>query len=95
MTRIRPAKAAKTATSLKESGGSIVLFGIVSPVPGLVFACDPDAPLDMGSIMKEAAAVIGARGGGGRDFARGGGGDPSKIGRALDEAERLVREALK
>ncbi len=88
-------EAAKTATSLKESGGSIVLFGIVSPVPGLVFACDPDAPLDMGSIMKEAAAVIGARGGGGRDFARGGGGDPSKIGRALDEAERLVREALK
>lgn len=54
----------------------------------------PRVPLDMGELMKSCAAVIGARGGGGKDFARGGGGDGSRVGEALDEAERLAREAL-
>ena len=82
------------ATKIKGSGGKIILFGIVSPAPGLVFACDPAISADMGAALREAAAVIGGKGGGGRDFAQGGGGDPSKIEEALDAAEKMIREAL-
>jgi alanyl-tRNA synthetase len=45
-------------------------------------------------IMKSSAALIGARGGGGKDFAQGGGGDASRIAEALDDAERRIKETL-
>lgn len=82
------------ATKIKGSGENIILFGIVSPVPGLVFACNPAIGADMGAALREAAAVIGGRGGGGKDFAQGGGGDPSKMEEALDAAEKKIREML-
>ena len=82
------------ATKIKESGENIVLFGIVSPVPGLVFACNPAIGADMGAALREAASVIGGRGGGGKDFAQGGGGDPSKMEEALDAAGKKIREML-
>ena len=49
---------------------------------------------DMGAALKAASAVTGGGGGGGRDFAQGGGGDPSKIEEALDAAEKTIRETL-
>ena len=82
------------ATKIKGSGENIVLFGIVSPVPGLIFACNPAIGADMGAALREAAAVIGGRGGGGKDFAQGGGGDPSKMEEALDAAEKKIGEAF-
>jgi len=82
------------ASKIRESGKNIVLFGIVSPAPGLVFACEPSIPADMGSALREAAAAMGAKGGGGKDFAQGGGGDPSKIEEALDAAEKKIRETI-
>jgi alanyl-tRNA synthetase len=82
------------ASKIRESGKNIVLFGIVSPAPGLVFACEPSIPADMSSALREAAAVIGGKGGGGRDFAQGGGGDPSRMEEALDAAEKKIRETL-
>ncbi len=82
------------ATKIKESGPVVVLFGIISPAPGLVFACDPSIPADMGSALREAAALIGGKGGGGKDFAQGGGGDPSKMEEALDAAEKKIREMI-
>jgi alanyl-tRNA synthetase len=82
------------ATKIKGSGENIILFGIVSPVPGLVFACNPAIGADMGTVLRKAAAVTGGKGGGGKDFAQGGGGDPSKIEEALDAAERDIREML-
>jgi alanyl-tRNA synthetase len=48
----------------------------------------------MGEIMKSAAAVMGARGGGGKDFAQGGGGDAALVAKALDEAEKKIKEIL-
>ncbi len=84
----------ETASSIRRTERTIVLLGTAGPPPALVFGCSPGVPLDMGEIMKSCAAVIGARGGGGKDFARGGGGDGSRVGEALDEAERLAREAL-
>jgi len=53
-----------------------------------------EVPLNMGEIMRASAAVIGARGGGGKDFAQGGGGDGSRIAEALGAAERTIRETL-
>lgn len=82
------------AFRVRDTGGKIVLFGMRGRVPAMVFACSPEVPLDMGAVMKGSAAVMGARGGGGRDFARGGGGDPGLLDKAMDEAERLIREAL-
>ena len=48
----------------------------------------------MGAVMKVSAPVMGARGGGGNDFAQGGGGDGAKIDEALDRAEKEIREIL-
>lgn len=84
----------ETATKIRESGKKIVLFGLAGASPALIFACSPDVPLNMGELMKSAAAVMGAKGGGGRDFAQGGGGDGALVGKALDEVERKIKESL-
>ena len=84
----------ETATGIRDKGGMIVLFGLAGPKPSLIFACSKDVPLDMGGILKASVQIIGAKGGGGKDFAQGGGGDGSRVEEALDEAERLIREKL-
>ena len=84
----------ETASGIRDRGGMIVLFGLRGPKPSLIFACSEDVSLDMGEILKGSAQVIGAKGGGGKDFAQGGGGDGERIAEALDEAERLIGEKL-
>jgi alanyl-tRNA synthetase len=84
----------ETATRIRGMGKKIVLFGLSGPSPYLIFACSADVPLNMGELLKACAAVIGARGGGGKDFAQGGGGESSRLGEALDEAERRIRDTL-
>jgi len=84
----------ETASGIRDRGEMIVLFGVQGPKPSLIFACSKEVPLDMGEILKASAQVIGARGGGGKDFAQGGGGDGGRIAEALDEAERLIGEKL-
>jgi len=84
----------ETASKIREMGKKIVIFGLSGPNPALIFACSPGIALNMGELMKACAAIIGARGGGGKDFAQGGGGDGSRITEALDEAERRIKEAL-
>jgi alanyl-tRNA synthetase len=84
----------ETAMKIRDMGKKIVLFGLSGPVPALIFACSPGIPINVGEIMKGCVAIIGARGGGGKDFAQGGGGDGSRVAEALDEAERRIKEAL-
>jgi alanyl-tRNA synthetase len=84
----------ETATKIREMGNKIVLFGLSGPSPALIFACSAGIPLNMGELMKACAPIVGARGGGGRDFAQGGGGDGSRVAEALDEAERRIKETL-
>jgi alanyl-tRNA synthetase len=84
----------ETATKIREMGKKIVLFGLAGSNPALIFACSPAVPLNMGELMKKSAALVGARGGGGKDFAQGGGGDGSRIAEALDDAERRIKETL-
>ncbi len=83
-----------TALKVREEDGAIVLFGVRMPKPALIFACNPGVSLDMGEILKASAEVMGARGGGGRDLAQGGGGVVERLEDALEEAERRVRELL-
>ncbi|UCF04740.1 MAG: hypothetical protein JSV33_12565 [bacterium] len=82
------------AFSMREEGRRVILFGVSGSKPGLLFACSQDLTLDMGEVMRRSAPLMEARGGGGKDFAQGGGGDAQRIDAALDEAERAVREAL-
>jgi len=84
----------ETATKIREMGNKIVLFGLSGPSPALIFGCSSGVPLNMGEIMKACAAIVGARGGGGKDFAQGGGGDGARVAEALDEAERRIKETL-
>lgn len=84
----------ETVSRIRERERTIVLFGVQAPKPALLFACSKGVPLDMGELLKRAAPIIGARGGGGRDFAQGGGGDGARVADALDEAERMVKEIL-
>jgi alanyl-tRNA synthetase len=84
----------ETVSRIREKERTIALFGLEGPTASIVFGCSPGIPIDMGDIMRMSAALIGARGGGGKDFAQGGGGDGSRVAEALDEAERRIREAL-
>ncbi len=84
----------ETATKIREMGNKIVLFGLSGRSPALIFACSSGIPLNMGEIMKACAGIVGARGGGGKDFAQGGGGDGARVAETLDEAERRIKETL-
>ena len=50
----------------------VALFGVSTDPPGLVFAQSTGQPFDMGTLMKEALAKLGGRGGGSKDMAQGG-----------------------
>jgi alanyl-tRNA synthetase len=82
------------ALSAREGENRIVLLGVAADTGLLAFACSPGVPLSAGELMKNCVTVMGGRGGGGKDFAQGGGGDPARVQDALDEAERMVRETL-
>jgi alanyl-tRNA synthetase len=84
----------RIAGEIKSKPPVIVLFGISKPSPALIFARSGGIDLDVSELLEEAAAVMGARGGGGQDFAQGGGGDSSRLSDALDRAEKVAREKL-
>jgi alanyl-tRNA synthetase len=56
----------------RQSAGVVVLLGVTSNPPALVFAQSPGQPFDMGALMKDALARLGGRGGGSKDMAQGG-----------------------
>jgi alanyl-tRNA synthetase len=60
----------------------------------LVVARAEGIALDVRPILKRAAEVLGARGGGTAQLAQCGGGDPSRLPAALGAAEELIRAAL-
>ncbi|MBN2183870.1 MAG: hypothetical protein JW746_00930 [Candidatus Krumholzibacteriota bacterium] len=83
------------AGNIREKSGMIVLFGYRKPSPGLIFASSAGIDIDMGEILKTSAGIMGARGGGSKNFAQGGGGDEEKVEGAVDEAFRILKEKLK
>jgi alanyl-tRNA synthetase len=68
----------------------IALLASTSGPTSLVFAQSSGQPFDMGALMKEASAMLGGRGGGGKDLAQGG----TAESRAADPVLAEVRERL-
>jgi alanyl-tRNA synthetase len=82
------------ADSLKSSGfkGVIVLGGAANGAVALVAAVTPDftSKVQAGKIIQTIAPVVGGKGGGKPDNARGGGKDPSQLDAALAQAKALL-----
>jgi alanyl-tRNA synthetase len=82
------------ADALKSHGftGATVLGGSANGAVALVAAVSPDftAKVQAGKIIQAIAPLVGGKGGGKPDNARGGGKDASKLDQALEEARRLI-----
>ncbi len=76
-------------------GGVIVLGGCTQGAVALVAAVGKDytARIAAGKLIQSIAPLVGGKGGGRSDSARGGGKDPSKLGDALAAARDLVARA--
>jgi alanyl-tRNA synthetase len=81
------------ADSLKgRFKGVMVLGGVANGVVALVAAVSPDftAKVQAGKIIQQIAPIVGGKGGGKPDNARGGGKDASKLDEALAKAKSLL-----
>jgi alanyl-tRNA synthetase len=81
------------AHALAKLPSAVVLLGVKGQSTKLFFAQTPGGTLEMGSILKQTLAKFGGKGGGGRDFAQGGGLEESRLEEALAYAETLVAPA--
>jgi alanyl-tRNA synthetase len=79
------------AQAVASEGGTALLGAVEEGRAHLVFARPKGAggPA-MGSLLKEALATVGGKGGGGPDFAQGSGA-PEKLDQALSEAAAQLR----
>ena len=75
---------------LIAEGGGIALLGLHGAKAQLIFARAAGLPYDMDQILREAAALIGGRGGGQPEAAEGGGPNVGRLGEALEEARLRV-----
>jgi alanyl-tRNA synthetase len=81
------------AHAVTKLPSAVALIGVQGKPATLVFAQTPGGPSEMGSILKETVAKLGGKGGGGRDFAQGGGLEESRLEEALHCAQGLVQQA--
>jgi alanyl-tRNA synthetase len=81
------------AHALAKLPGAVALLGVKGQSAKLFFAQTPGGASEMGSVLKQTVAKFGGKGGGGRDFAQGGGVDESRLEEALAYAEALVTGA--
>jgi alanyl-tRNA synthetase len=78
------------AHALGKLPGAVALLGIKGQPSKLFFAQTPGGPSEMSSVLKQTVAKFGGKGGGGHDFAQGGGLEESRLEEALAYAETLV-----
>jgi alanyl-tRNA synthetase len=83
-------RARKLAQALRNRPGTVVLLGIRGERPQLIFTRADDVPVNMGDLLRTAAAAGGGRGGGRPDWAQGG----VPVDEALDVALMAARTAL-
>jgi alanyl-tRNA synthetase len=69
---------------------AIALIGVKGKATFLYFSQSPGGAAYMGAILEQTLAKFGGKGGGGRDFAQGGGMDESRLEEALAFAEGLL-----
>jgi alanyl-tRNA synthetase len=78
------------AQKLTKETGVVALLGAGAGQPALVFAQSTAGKYDMGSLMKDAMAELGGRGGGNKDMAQGGLADAGKLQGAVQKAKDKI-----
>ena len=77
---------AQAIDNWRATDGTVSLAASVSP--------DLTKQIQAGKIIQTIAPLVGGKGGGRPEFARGAGKDPSKLPDALREAEAIIQKAL-
>lgn len=83
-------EAKRLAHALAARPAIVALIGVKGQASALFFSQSAGGPLNMGTILKETVTKYGGKGGGGRDFAQGGGVDESRLEDALAYAASLL-----
>jgi alanyl-tRNA synthetase len=87
------AQAKMLAHALAKLPSAVALLGVKGKPTALFFAQTSGGPSEMGTMLKQTVTKFGGKGGGGRDFAQGGGLEESRLDEALDYAQGLVTRA--
>jgi alanyl-tRNA synthetase len=87
------AQAKMLAHAMAKLPLAVALLGVKGKPTALFFAQTSGGPSEMGSILKQTVTKFGGKGGGGRDFAQGGGLEESRLEEALAYAQALVAGA--
>jgi alanyl-tRNA synthetase len=87
------AQAKMLAHALAKLPLAVALLGVKGKPTALFFAQTSDGPSEMGSMLKQTVTKFGGKGGGGRDFAQGGGLEESRLEEALAYAQALIARA--
>jgi alanyl-tRNA synthetase len=87
------AQAKLLAYALAKLPGAVALLGVTGQPTKLFFAQTPGGTFEMGNILKQTLTKFGGKGGGGRDFAQGGGLEESRLEEAVAYAQALVAPA--
>jgi len=87
------AQAKMLAHALAKLPSTVALLGIKGQPTKLFFAQTPGGTSEMGSLLKQTLAKFGGKGGGGADFAQGGGLEESRLEEALVCAQALLARA--
>ncbi len=83
------AQAKMLAHALAKLPSAVALLGVKGQPTKLLFAQTSGGPSEMGSVLKQTVKKFGGKGGGGSDFAQGGGLEESRLEEALDYAQAL------
>jgi len=81
------------AHALAKLPSAVALLGVKGQPTKVFFAQTPGGTSEMSSMLKQTVTNFGGKGGGGRDFAQGGGLEESRLEEALAYAEALVARA--
>ena len=84
------AEAKMLAHAIGALPNAVALLGVKGSTASVYFAQSPGGPSDMGAILRQSLAKLGAKGGGTRDFAQGGGLEEGKLDQVLNQAEELI-----
>jgi len=87
------AQAKMLAHALAKLPLAVALLGVKGKPTALFFVQTSGGPSEMGSMLKQTVTKFGGKGGGGRDFAQGGGLEESRLEEALAYAQALVAGA--
>ncbi len=83
-------RAKKLAQALRVRPGAVIMLGVPGERPQLLFTRADDVSLNMGDLLRIAAAAGGGRGGGRPDWAQGGVPSNEALDVALDAARARV-----